>query len=93
MSSAMEPGATEVQQSLSIESDIIRRPVSCTILRRVADREVAVAKNDRKPWTREDVKVLREQARDRNVSTDEIAKNLGRTVAGVRAGLSARTPR
>jgi hypothetical protein len=34
-------------------------------------------KNDGKPWTREDVKALREQARDRNVSTDKIAKNLG----------------
>jgi hypothetical protein len=44
-----------------------------------------MAKNDGKPWTREDVKALREQARDRNVSTDKIAKNLGRTVAAVRA--------
>ena len=44
-----------------------------------------MAKNDRQPWTREDVRVLREHARDRNVSTDEIAKNLGRTVAAVRA--------
>jgi IS30 family transposase len=44
-----------------------------------------MAKNDRKAWTREDVKSLREQARDRNVSTDKIAKNLGRTIAAVRA--------
>ncbi len=42
-------------------------------------------KNDRKTWTREDVKTLRQEARDRNVSTDEIAKHLGRTVAAVRA--------
>jgi hypothetical protein len=49
-------------------------------------------KNNRKTWTREDVKALREQARDRNVSTDKIAKNLGRTVAAVRAR-SARTSR
>lgn len=42
-------------------------------------------KNDRKSWTREDVKTLRQEARDRNVSTDEIAKHLGRTVAAVRA--------
>lgn len=42
-------------------------------------------KNQRKPWTREYVKALREQARDRNVSTEEIAKKLGRTVAAVRA--------
>lgn len=42
-------------------------------------------KNDGKAWTREDVKTLREQARDRNVSTDKIAKNLGRTTAAVRA--------
>jgi len=32
-----------------------------------------------------DARALREQARDRNVSTNEIAKNLGRTVAAVRA--------
>lgn len=38
-------------------------------------------KNDGKAWTREDVKTLREQARDRNISTDKIAKNLGRTPA------------
>jgi hypothetical protein len=44
-----------------------------------------VPKNDRKSWTREDVKTLRQEARDRNVSTDEIAKHLGRTVAAVRA--------
>ncbi len=44
-----------------------------------------MAKNNGEPWTREDVKTLRQQARDRNVSTDEIAKNLGRTVAAVRA--------
>lgn len=41
-------------------------------------------KNDGKRWTREDVKALREQARDRNISTNKIAKNLGRTVAAVR---------
>lgn len=44
-----------------------------------------MAKNDGKAWSRGDVKALREQARGRNVSTDEIAKNLGRTVAAVRA--------
>jgi hypothetical protein len=44
-----------------------------------------VPKNDRKSWTREDVKTLRQEARDRNVATDEIAKHLGRTVAAVRA--------
>jgi len=48
-------------------------------------KEGIVAKNYGKPWTREDIKVLRGQARDRNVSTEEIAKNLGRTVAAVRA--------
>jgi IS30 family transposase len=41
-------------------------------------------RNDGEPWTREDVKALREHARHRDVSTDEIAKNLGRTVAAVR---------
>ncbi len=44
-----------------------------------------MARNDGKPWTREDVKTLREQARDRSISTEKIAKNLGRTVAAVRA--------
>jgi hypothetical protein len=44
-----------------------------------------VPKNDGKAWTRDDIKTLREQARDRNVATDKIAKNLGRTVAAVRA--------
>ena len=42
-------------------------------------------KNNRKEWTRDDIKTLREQARDRNVPTDKIARNLGRTVAAVRA--------
>lgn len=42
-------------------------------------------KNDGKSWTREDVRALRQEARDRNVSTDEIAKHLGRSVAAVRA--------
>jgi hypothetical protein len=41
-------------------------------------------KNDGKPWTREDIKTLREQARDRNITTVQIAKNLGRTVNAVR---------
>jgi hypothetical protein len=41
-------------------------------------------KNDGKPWTREDVKTLRQEARDRNVSTQETAKHLGRTVSAVR---------
>lgn len=41
-------------------------------------------KNDGKPWSREDIKALRDQARNRNVATDEIAKNLGRSVAAVR---------
>jgi IS30 family transposase len=41
-------------------------------------------KNDGKEWTRDDIKTLREGARDRNVSTDQIAKQLGRTVAAVR---------
>jgi IS30 family transposase len=47
-------------------------------------KEGIMPKNNGKPWTREDVKALREQARDRNVSTGEIAKKLGRTVAAVR---------
>jgi hypothetical protein len=38
-------------------------------------------KNNGKAWTREDIKILRQEARDRNISTDEIAKHLGRTVA------------
>jgi hypothetical protein len=42
-------------------------------------------KNDGKPWTRDEYKALRQEARDRNVSTDEIAKRHGRTVAAVRA--------
>jgi len=42
-------------------------------------------KNDGKPWTREDVKAMPAQARDRNVSTNEIARNLGRTVPALRA--------
>ncbi len=42
-------------------------------------------KNDGKRWLREDIKTLREQARDRNISTAKIAKNLGRTVNSVRA--------
>jgi hypothetical protein len=43
-----------------------------------------MAKNDGKAWTRADIKTLRREARDRNVSTDEIAKHLGRTVTAVR---------
>jgi hypothetical protein len=42
-------------------------------------------KNDGKPWTRAEFKELRQEARDRNVSTDEIAKRHGRTIAAVRA--------
>lgn len=42
-------------------------------------------KNDGKPWTREDIKTLRQEARDRNTSTVEIAKHLDRTVTAVRA--------
>jgi IS30 family transposase len=42
-------------------------------------------KNSGKEWTRQDVKTLRVQARDRNVPTKQIAKNLGRTEAAVRA--------
>ncbi len=42
-------------------------------------------KNDGKPWTREDIKTLRQEARHRNTSTVEIAKHLGRTVTAVRA--------
>jgi hypothetical protein len=41
-------------------------------------------KNDGKPWTREDIKTLRQEARDRNISTQEIARHLGRTVSAVR---------
>jgi hypothetical protein len=37
------------------------------------------------PDARDEIKALREEARDRNVSTDEIAKRHGRTVAAVRA--------
>jgi hypothetical protein len=41
-------------------------------------------KNNGKPWAREEIKMLRQEARDRNVSTQEIAKHLGRTVSAVR---------
>jgi hypothetical protein len=51
----------------------------------VAKERRIIPNNDGKTWTRDDVKVLREQARDRNISTEKIAKNLGRTVAAVRA--------
>ena len=51
----------------------------------VAKERGIIPNNDGKTWTRDDVKVLREQARDRNISTEKIAKNLGRTVAAVRA--------
>jgi IS30 family transposase len=43
-----------------------------------------MAKNDGKRWTREDIKTLRQEARDRNISTQEIARHLGRTVSAVR---------
>jgi hypothetical protein len=46
--------------------------------------EGKMPKNDGKPWTREDFKTLRREARDRNISTDEIAKHLGRKVGAVR---------
>lgn len=42
-------------------------------------------KNEGKRWTREDVKTLRQLARDANVPTDKIAKQLGRSVAAVRS--------
>jgi len=42
-------------------------------------------KNTGKDWTRDDVKELRQLARDRNVSTKEIAKELGRSVPAVRS--------
>lgn len=42
-------------------------------------------KNDGKRWTREDVKTLRKLARDVNVPTDKIAKQLGRSVDAVRS--------
>jgi len=44
-----------------------------------------MAKNDGKSWTRDDIKTLGTQARDRNVSTTQIARNLGRTENAVRA--------
>ncbi len=52
-----------------------------------------MARNDGKPWTREDVKILREQARDRSVSTNEMAKNLGRTSPRYGPRLNERTSR
>jgi hypothetical protein len=42
-----------------------------------------MAKNDGKPWTRDDIKTLRQEARDRNISTQQIARHLGRTVSAV----------
>lgn len=43
-------------------------------------------RNDGERWgTRDDVKTLRQLARDRNVATPEIAKELGRTVDAVRS--------
>jgi hypothetical protein len=47
-------------------------------------------KNDGKPWRREEIKALRQEARDRNVSTDEIAKRHGRTVSAVRQAAQRR---
>jgi hypothetical protein len=47
-------------------------------------------KNDGKPWTSEDIKTLRQEARDRNISTDEIAKHLGRTPGAVRQAAQSR---
>jgi len=44
-----------------------------------------MAKNDGKSWTSDDIKTLRRQARDRTVSTTQIARNLGRTLDAVRA--------
>jgi hypothetical protein len=44
-----------------------------------------MAKNDGKLWTREDFKTLRQEARDRNISTEEIARHLGRKVTAVRS--------
>ena len=41
-------------------------------------------KNSRKPWTGAEQQLLRKLARDVNVSTEKIAKKLGRTVAAVR---------
>ncbi len=42
-------------------------------------------KNNGKQWTREEIKTLRQEVRDRNISTNEIAKHLDRIVAAVRA--------
>ena len=42
-------------------------------------------KNDGKSWTGADRKALRQLGRDANVSTKKIARELGRTVAAVRA--------
>ena len=41
-------------------------------------------KNNRKSWTGAERQLLRKLARDMNVSTEKIAKELGRTVAAVR---------
>ena len=41
-------------------------------------------KNDGKPWTGAERQILRRLARDVNVSTEKIAKELGRTVAAIR---------
>jgi hypothetical protein len=42
-------------------------------------------KNDGKPWTRQDDRRLERLARDDNVSTKEIARELGRTVDAIRS--------
>lgn len=42
-------------------------------------------KNDGNRWTRVEDKKLRELARDVNVSTDKIARQLGRTVDAIRS--------
>ena len=42
-------------------------------------------RNSGKLWTRDEIKALRQLARDVNVPTDKIAKQLGRSVAAIRS--------
>jgi hypothetical protein len=46
---------------------------------------VAAPKNDGKPWTSSQDKQLAKLARDQNVSTDQIARQMGRTVDAIRS--------
>ena len=43
------------------------------------------SRNSGKPWTRDEIKALRQLARDVNVPTDKIAKQLGRSVTAIRS--------